>query len=114
MPVRLLFVCIAAISVVHFDNVNAQTAQHTRVAQEMGMIVVASTLCGYPLSDDFSKALVTARTWRREFAYEQNFEAGKRTAEASALLGRGLFCTASCIAHGPKRGGGSGAFRFCK
>lgn len=79
------------------------------------MIVFARDYCGYPLSEDFNGALLQMRNGRWVGVFRKNFEAGKRMGQTSATLGgKEYFCASSCIAHGPKSRGGSGAFRYCQ
>jgi hypothetical protein len=106
---------LAAITVLYAQAASAQTAQYRRVANEMGMIVHASEVCGYPLSDDFKGGLETLRNGRWPEAFQRHFEQGKQTAIAAAALagGRDNYCSMACLAHGPKPRGASGAFNRC-
>lgn len=81
----------------------------------MGMIVFARDYCGFPLSKDFRGALRQMQNGRWVEVFRENFEAGKRMGQASSALGgKKFFCFSTCVAHGPKRRGGSGAFRYCQ
>ena len=89
----------------------AQDASFRRLATEMGTIVFAAEACGYRLSAEFGEALEAGRTTRFHDAYQQAFDDGYAQGRAAlALGGEEMFCSASCLAHGP---GGSRAYAVC-